>query len=717
MLFVISAGQSLAYGTTTKPLVLTTEPVFPQSAFGLSFADSNFDARGWMDISVNSASFQGFVPLKEVGSETPASSLVNRLIYEFEFAGLDKPAVTHINASGPGQSILTLTTPASHVFGSVELGRGAVTNGEIFAVPASGPSNYSYYQKDNGEAVLLGTRVGEPVYFDNMITQLSLAYAETLARGEAIDGRLLINWIQGNSDPNLTAAQYQFVLGNFLDRLGSIATNLAQRPVQPIAAVSQHSGFGDKSVAIGGLAAVNERKEIIFGAPEYQFEARFPASIVTKDYTHLSAEGYYHMGQQIGRNLFLAMQEQENTPILIDQVVASMANQLIVSFSGLSGTLVDDDGAAYVTQTRFREPSDLGFRLYTSDDFMGIDLPDIVDARIIASNQVQLTFNKSILNEAFKLYLGRSEENLTAYGFPAVADLGRFGGTTLRDSVTENFILPAKSNMPLAYPAIYEFAPIQRIDLDLTNTTPVAPVSLSSGFVIENAAQGTAIGTLLSQSSASSFALVAGTGSEHNALVAIEGSTLIVNASIDYEALEALRIRVQASSGEEHEFVIGVQNVQENVASIGNDTLYGSAKADTINGFAGNDTLYGRGGNDTLRGNWGYDTLIGGGGSDKFVFASPSRGADAILDFGKLDRLVLAGEKFGMGKYQGALPIANFTSVADGEPKARDKNDLFIFRRSDDTLWFDSDGSGKTEAVFLADLNDFKLAAGNILIV
>jgi hypothetical protein len=717
MLFVISAGQSLAYGTTTKPLVLTTEPVFPQSAFGLSFADPNFDSRGWMDIPVNASSFQGFVPLKEFGSETPASAMVNRLIYEFEFAGIAKPAVTHINASGPGQSILTLTTLSSHVFDSVTAGLAAVTVGEIFAVAAVGPSNYSYYQKSNGEAVLLGTRVGEPVYFDNLITQLSLAYAETTARSEAIDGRLLINWIQGQSDPNLTAAQYQFILTNFLDRLGSIATNLAQRPVQPIAAVSQHSGFGDKSVAIGGLAAINERKEIIFGAPEYQFEARFPASIGTQDYTHLSAEGYYHMGQQIGRNLFLAMQDKENTAILIDQVVASMANQLTVTFSGVSGNLVDDNGAAFIEQTRFREPSDLGFRLYTSDDFMGIGLPDIVDARIVSANQVQLTFNKSILNDAYKLYLGRSEENLTAYGFPAVAYLEKFGGTTLRDSVTDDFVLPARNNMPLGYQSIYEFAPIQRFDLNITNTTTVTPVSLSSGFVVENAAIGTTIGTFSAQSGASSFSLVDGIGSQHNALVTIEGSTLIVNSFIDYEALEALHIRVKTADGVEQEFVIGVQNVQENVASNGNDILFGSSKADSINGLVGNDMLYGRGGNDTLRGNWGYDTLIGGGGADKFVFASPSRGADTIQDFGKLDRLVFTGEKFGMGKYQGALPIANFISFADGDPKAKDKNDLFIYRRSDDTLWFDSDGTGKTEAVFVADLNDFKLAAGNILIV
>lgn len=48
----------------------------------------------------------------------------------------------------------------------------------------------------------------------------------------------------------------------------------------------------------------------------------------------------------------------------------------------------------------------------------------------------------------------------------------------------------------------------------------------------------------------------------------------------------------------------------------GNNTLIGTAAADTINGLAGNDILYGAAGNDTLNGGDGNDTLYGEAGSD-----------------------------------------------------------------------------------------------------
>lgn len=52
------------------------------------------------------------------------------------------------------------------------------------------------------------------------------------------------------------------------------------------------------------------------------------------------------------------------------------------------------------------------------------------------------------------------------------------------------------------------------------------------------------------------------------------------------------------------------------VGSDGNDSLFGTALANTLDGSAGNDALLGRGGDDQLNGNLGSDVLIGGLGAD-----------------------------------------------------------------------------------------------------
>lgn len=51
----------------------------------------------------------------------------------------------------------------------------------------------------------------------------------------------------------------------------------------------------------------------------------------------------------------------------------------------------------------------------------------------------------------------------------------------------------------------------------------------------------------------------------------------------------------------------------------GNDTVTGTAAADSLNGYAGNDTLTGLAGNDTLDGGTGADSIAGGLGNDTYV--------------------------------------------------------------------------------------------------
>lgn len=101
------------------------------------------------------------------------------------------------------------------------------------------------------------------------------------------------------------------------------------------------------------------------------------------------------------------------------------------------------------------------------------------------------------------------------------------------------------------------------------------------------------------------------------------------------------------------------QNISS-TATNGNDTLYGGAGADTINGGGGDDTiyggsggdsvdgnneddaLYGGSGNDTVKGSngddiiiggYGADTLTGGNGNDTFKYLSTLDTGDTITDF------------------------------------------------------------------------------------
>lgn len=69
------------------------------------------------------------------------------------------------------------------------------------------------------------------------------------------------------------------------------------------------------------------------------------------------------------------------------------------------------------------------------------------------------------------------------------------------------------------------------------------------------------------------------------------------------------------------------------IASSGDDHLFGSDAAETLEGNAGDDHLVGGGGNDTLIGGADLDTLEGGAGDDVFVFLATDLGADVVTDF------------------------------------------------------------------------------------
>ncbi len=153
---------------------------------------------------------------------------------------------------------------------------------------------------------------------------------------------------------------------------------------------------------------------------------------------------------------------------------------------------------------------------------------------------------------------------------------------------------------------------------------------------------------------------------------------------------------------------------------LGADLLRGDRFAKSLTGLGGRDSLDGASGADTLRGGNGADVLTGGLGNDLFGYFTLSETGDTITDFsnvgGNDDQFVITASAFGGGLVAGALAAAQFQIRSDNV--AQDADDRFIFRTTDQTLWFDDDGTGASAARMLADLQaSAVLTAADILLV
>jgi Ca2+-binding RTX toxin-like protein len=152
-----------------------------------------------------------------------------------------------------------------------------------------------------------------------------------------------------------------------------------------------------------------------------------------------------------------------------------------------------------------------------------------------------------------------------------------------------------------------------------------------------------------------------------------------------------------------------------------NIRLGGSEFANTIVGGNGRDVLLGFGGNDVLDGGRGRDDLRGGAGRDIFKIDDRfnSRTTDRILDFNVRDDSVMLDNaifrKLGGGTESkpGKLKSA-FFRVGD---QALDPNDYLIYNPRTDDLLYDADGNGDGLAIKIADFNNVRLSAADILII
>ncbi len=256
--------------------------------------------------------------------------------------------------------------------------------------------------------------------------------------------------------------------------------------------------------------------------------------------------------------------------------------------------------------------------------------------------------------------------------------------------------------------AINAFTNFVEGDILLTNTGTIrGDVVLGSGDNLYNGQKGRLFGDLFSGDGDDRF--LPGAGAE----------TFFADAgrdTLDFRAVGGVRVALdnnRPNTGHARgDRYVDIENILG--SNRGNDDLLGSQADNRLIGNGGNDRLHGGiGGEDTLAGGAGRDTLTGGIFSDRFILNGPRDGADRITDFlggsqpGEpfTDSIALNLRAFGLRETgQGGFKEAWFREGPTNQ--AQDRNDRFIFRTGDETLWFDADGKGGRGPVLIADLQD-----------
>lgn len=194
-------------------------------------------------------------------------------------------------------------------------------------------------------------------------------------------------------------------------------------------------------------------------------------------------------------------------------------------------------------------------------------------------------------------------------------------------------------------------------------------LTLSASTVLEDASNGSTIGTLVGIDPDNGERLTYQLVSSAGGRFAISGNKLTVGNGLlfDYEQAKThlVTVRVKDAAGLTYDrtFSISVrdqnpENVSGNntantfIGGAGNDTLAGLGGADTLTGNAGADIINGGAGVDTITGGIGRDTMSGGSDRDRdtFVFTSlqdtgkTATTRDKITDFVHLtDKINLSG--------------------------------------------------------------------------
>ena len=427
---VISDGQSLSQGTTVYPSVLSSSPLYPQTVLGMNFGLRPFMNAGWHSTLLDPTKFIGFAPFVEAVSETHSSGMMNALVSDYYANSLIPPTFLYMNVGQGSQSILQLMTGKDHIFQTSSDAMAHVVDGDIFAVDKLNGS-YDFYARTGSSSYFYGNLVGSLNLFDNLIAEFNLAVNYGRAQGYEISPTLIFNWIQGQSDPAVRAPGlgYQYELSQLFDRVGTLATQVIGPNANVVGAVSQVRQGTARQTGVDQLNYVLSHPNVAFGAPEYVLNAEYPSNprISGGDYIHLSPEGYYIYGQTIGHQLFGLLTGHKDTPILIDRVTQISPKSVLVHFTGVEGTLVNDP-SPYLASNFIHAPPNMGFGVYLSGGGVQSAIK-VTNATIVGVDTVQLDFNIQLTGQ-FRLYLGSTEDNLMS---PYGTGLPAYGGTTLRD--------------------------------------------------------------------------------------------------------------------------------------------------------------------------------------------------------------------------------------------------------------------------------------------
>jgi hypothetical protein len=159
------------------------------------------------------------------------------------------------------------------------------------------------------------------------------------------------------------------------------------------------------------------------------------------------------------------------------------------------------------------------------------------------------------------------------------------------------------------------------------------------------------------------------------------------------------------------------------------ETIFGVAADDYLEGKKGRDKLYGFHGDDTLSGGLGSDILMGGGGIDEFRFdaALSKNNVDRILDFEEFETIQLSRKVF-TGLTKGSLKDQNFsletsTPLIPNDDFYDDEYPLtettrIIYKQPTGQIFYDPDGSGPLGRTLFARLDSRNyLEAGDFSIV
>jgi len=451
---VITHGQSLSIGVSnTSFSAVSSQSEFPNNALTLNSNNVQKNSIGWTFALFNPSSVNGFMPLTQNFSfnESPGSGILSAILNLHQVNNLPLPKMVHINTGHGGRSIVELMVRRPQdLYATTADGLLNTSEGLPFYTKDS--AGYHFYVKTNGVAApaITGGAPTDPVYYQNLIEEVKKVEQIAIANNQILDNHVYLVWIQGQSDAS--TSNYKFLMNELFNRVESdlkSSTSLgANLNLQVF--VSQLRGVSNKDRAIDQFDIANQRPNTYLAAQESWISNGLGTS---GGYgTHLAKLGYRVLGEQIGNSIFEVMQSGKPAFAKIKNVTI-VNNKITVQFEGLRGSIVDDP-SVHVAM-KFPIPPHFGFGLYSTAGKL-VSTPYIASSQITAPDQLELTLSGPLKVSTY-LYLGRNQTRID----PASSS-SLHSGTTLRDSVQDDFYGYSLSAPTFIGNKIPRFAPIQR---------------------------------------------------------------------------------------------------------------------------------------------------------------------------------------------------------------------------------------------------------------